>query len=260
MRTTITITDLTRMKGRRICVAGVLPSMACVRPLPPRTNLTESWLFRRPPHVVKPFTVLDIELNRPAPNPVAPHIEDWEIEPGYTYSHDLSSKERYELLHTLTSSHVRSAFGPDLQCDADARSWWIPQGVGIRSLATIHLRRVDGVIFQLGRHGKGVYRLQFTDEAGEHFQLPVTDLAYRMYLDALLVREGFTPSAAARQVRDRLTAADEVFLRLGLTRPWEEHPDRCQLQVNGVYTFPDYLDGRCFADFIEQPEEVEVPF
>ena len=61
-------------------------------------------------------------------------------------------------------------------------------------------------------------------------------------------------------MRDRLGAAEEVFLRLGLTRPWEEHPDRCQLQVNGVYTFPDYLDGRCFADFIEQPREVEVPF
>ena len=65
--------------------------------------------------------------------------------------------------------------------------------------------------------------------------------------------------AAARAVRQRLITAEDVFLRLGLTRPWEEHPDRCLLQVNGVYTFPDYLDGRCFANFIERPQ-VEVPF
>jgi hypothetical protein len=115
------------------------------------------------------------------------------------------------------------------------------------------------MIFQVGRHGKGVYRLQFEDEAGERFQLPVTDLAFRMYLDALVARDGLSPPAAARHVGQRLKTADDVFLRLGLTRPWEEHPDRCQLQINGVYTFPDYLDGRCFADFIERPT-VEVPF
>jgi hypothetical protein len=24
----------------------------------------------------------------------------------------------------------------------------------------------------------------------------------------------------------------------------------CYLQVNGIYTFPDYLEGKCFADFL----------
>jgi hypothetical protein len=30
-----------------------------------------------------------------------------------------------------------------------------------------------------------------------------------------------------------------------------QFPDRCYLQVNGVYSDPDYLGGRCFADFRE---------
>jgi hypothetical protein len=46
-----------------------------------------------------------------------------------------------------------------------------------------------------------------------------------------------------------LTAADHLHLRIGLTRPWGERGDRCFLQVNGIYSFPDYLDGRSFADF-----------
>lgn len=259
MRTTLVITDLTRMKGPRICVAGVLPTMACVRPLPPRTHLTERWLFRHWPHVLKPFAVIELELIRPAPNLAPPHTEDWEIELGYTYCYDLTPTERYELLHSLTSSHVRSVFGSTLRYDGDARSWWLPHGTGTRSLGTIHVRRVEDVIFRVSPHGKDIYRLQFEDEAGEHFQLPVTDLAFRMHLDAHLARDGLSRPAAARQVRQRLTTADDVFLRLGLTRPWEEHPDRCQMQINGVYSFPDYLDGRCFADFIEQPV-VEVPF
>lgn len=44
----------------------------------------------------------------------------------------------------------------------------------------------------------------------------------------------------------------ETWLRLGLTRPWQPaDEDRawCFLQVTGIYTFPDYLHGACFADF-----------
>jgi hypothetical protein len=40
----------------------------------------------------------------------------------------------------------------------------------------------------------------------------------------------------------------QVFLRVGLTRGWAKHPDRHYLQLTGVYSFPDYLQGRCFAD------------
>ncbi|MGI6627904.1 MAG: hypothetical protein ACOX4K_06115 [Bacillota bacterium] len=46
-----------------------------------------------------------------------------------------------------------------------------------------------------------------------------------------------------------LRSADHVFFRIGLARGWSRYPDRCYLQITGVYTFPDYLDGKCFADF-----------
>jgi hypothetical protein len=40
-----------------------------------------------------------------------------------------------------------------------------------------------------------------------------------------------------------------MFLRIGLARHWEKHPERCHLQITGIYTFPDYLNGRTFTDF-----------
>jgi hypothetical protein len=45
-----------------------------------------------------------------------------------------------------------------------------------------------------------------------------------------------------------------VALRIGLARGWERHPDRCYLQITGVYTDPDYLSGHCYADFYRPPE------
>jgi ATP-dependent DNA helicase RecQ len=40
-----------------------------------------------------------------------------------------------------------------------------------------------------------------------------------------------------------------VVLRIGLTRHWDAYPDRCFLQITGIHTFPDYLEGQTFADF-----------
>ncbi|MDQ3692094.1 MAG: hypothetical protein M3464_00500 [Chloroflexota bacterium] len=259
MRSQLTITDLTRMQGTKICVAGYLPTGECIRPVLPKTYLTESWLFRNRPRILKPFAVIELELSRPAADRVPPHTEDWEIEPGYDYRADLSPRDRFELLYTTASSHVGSLFGSALSGREAGHGLWIQHGTGLRSLGTIHIRQITEVIFQIRPDGKGAYRLQFEDEAGADFRLPVTDLAFRMYLDSLLGRQEMTPGEAARFVQQSLQDAPDVFLRLGLARYWDQHPDRCYLQVNGVYSFPDYLDGRCFADFIETPR-VEVPF
>lgn len=35
--------------------------------------------------------------------------------------------------------------------------------------------------------------------------------------------------------RGMLTGADRLHVRLGLARPWDEHPDQCYLQINGIY-------------------------
>lgn len=58
------------------------------------------------------------------------------------------------------------------------------------------------------------------------------------------------PARVARRVPAAPRAAEQVYLRVGLARGWGgEAERRCHLQINGVYTFPDYLGGRCCADF-----------
>jgi len=56
----------------------------------------------------------------------------------------------------------------------------------------------------------------------------------------------FVPACSLTAV---LRNADRLYLRIGLTRGWGEYRDRRFLQITGVHSVPDYLDGRCFADF-----------
>jgi hypothetical protein len=39
------------------------------------------------------------------------------------------------------------------------------------------------------------------------------------------------------------------ILARGFTGNWRKFPDRCYLQITGIYTFPDYLKGSTFVDF-----------
>jgi len=59
-----------------------------------------------------------------------------------------------------------------------------------------------------------------------------------------------------------LRSCDQIALRLGLGREWNGVH---YVQINGIYTEPDYLNGRCFADFVMRTTEprrtqVEIPF
>ena len=94
----------------------------------------------------------------------------------------------------------------------------------------------------------------------------MTDLAFRAYLDWLRVNGEIPAILAAQRLTKALRAADRLHVLVGLTLgDWEEHLGRCFLQVTGVYSFPDYLAGRCYADFFPPPPEpalnlADVPF
>ncbi len=109
------------------------------------------------------------------------------------------------------------------------------------------------------------YRIEFTDGANQSYRLAVTDLAFRYFLDYRRTHDNLLPNAIAQIMTDSLQHAT-VFLRIGLTRGGY-NPERCHLQITGVYSFPDYLDGRCFADFAPAPDvsvrpvsDDEMPF
>jgi hypothetical protein len=177
----------------------------------------------------------------------------------------MPEEEFRSLLARIDDGSVAAIFGAPVLRD---NGWYLPAGTGVRSLGTIRPARLPAVnhTFRPDRRTWD-YRLSFADASGEEYRLAVTDLAFRHYLDHLRERQGLTAGVAAGWLTAALRAADEIYLRIGLTRGWAVFPDRCFLQVTGVHTFPDYLDGRCHADFLPEPPSVrwrllldEVPF
>jgi hypothetical protein len=129
---------------------------------------------------------------------------------------------------------------------------------GVHSLGTIQPRSIDGFLYHPSRKEPGAYRyrLRFTDKSGQYYhELPITDLALRFFVDYLREHDGRLCGDVTKMMNQTLTNCDQLWLRLGLTRPFhkrDDEPAYCYLQVNGIYTFPDYLSGRCFADFRTQ--------
>lgn len=144
-------------------------------------------------------------------------------------------------------------FGAPIRHEAGA---YILAGEGTRSLGTIRVAQMDEVQFNPLENGRRNYRLVFVDGENQRYRLPVTDLAFRTHLDYLHDQYGM-PYAAIAQSLTRTLQQIPVILRIGLARGWERFPDRCYLQITGVYSSPDYLSGRCFADFA--PPSVTAP-
>ncbi len=250
MRRRIVITDLTRMHGDRVCLAGYPvegdDAQACVRPTLRYGQIVEPWLLSGREAVVRPFAVVELDLLEHRPHP--PHAEDWVVDGRYRVRRGmLAPEERVEFLAALDDGSVGGIFGTPVH---EERGWFVRAGEGERSLGTVRPEGVVNVTFAFRpERGRWEYRLAFGDADGRVYNLAVTDLAFRYFLDHLCDEQRLTPGQAGRRLLTALQGAERLYLRVGLARGGH-HPDRCYLQINGVYSFPDYLDGRCFADLV----------
>lgn len=259
MYAAVTITDLTRMQDDHICVAGYLRDGTCIRPRFPRNApITESWVWLNNQVVIRPFAEVELILEQHTPH--APHSEDYIVSPThYRLFRNFSPAQRLGLLRKIEDGNVANIFGAQIHFE---NGWYLLAGQGTRSLGTIKPAKVFRVGYALRRDGKWDYRIAFEDAAGAQYRLAVTDLAFRSYLEYARVRGKRTPDQISQGMTDVLSER-ELYLRIGLARGWEKYPDRCHLQITGVYTFPDYLNGKCFADFALTPKQavkVQVPF
>jgi hypothetical protein len=249
-KATLTITDLTRMQGDRVCVAGYLPDSTCVRPVFAKGGLTEAWLHMRGQVAIRPFAMIEFDIQGKPSMPLPPHTEDRIIDTTYRVRRGtLTPEERAEWCAKAEDRDVAAIFGAHIH---DEDGHFVLAGDGARSLGTIRVKRLEEVQFSPGTNGRWQYRIGFTDQSGRQYRLPVTDLAFRSYLDYLRDRRAVPPMSVAHRLTTILQK-NPVFLRIGLARGWDRHPDRCYVLITGVYSFPDYLSGRCFADFAPAP-------
>lgn len=238
-RRRLVVTDVTRMEGERVCVAGFLEDGTVVRPVFARGGPTKAWLRPAFGDVIEPFTMVELRVQGLPRTLTPPHMEDRLVPArGHRLVGTLSEWERIAWLESSLAPSVRAIFGGMVHAAPDGQ-WgrFVRAGEGARSLGTIKSSRVGAVRFAPDPdRGRWDYRLRFRDQTGEEFQLAVTDLAFRRQLDEM--RDGgLLPNRVAA---DTLTTLQQqtVYLRIGLARGWDRFPDRCYLQITGVYGFP----------------------
>lgn len=237
----ILITDLTQMGGEHLCMAGMARDWSVVRPVPAEGYLTARHLIH-PTFVVRPGSVVSL-FCRSRKSTTPPHVEDvrWDMDNGLKFVRQLEADSWWHVLERLASPSVEAIFETRF-----ARNKHILPDQAARSLGTLKPTALTGLEFRaVPRDDRSTLYLDFIDGDGEQYaKIPVNDLTLRAYVLAE-IRAGKTPQAICAALLSAWEGRT-IWLRLGLTRPWE---GRCWLQVNGIYTAPDYLNGRCFADF-----------
>jgi hypothetical protein len=243
------------MRQGRVCVAGCDQAGTCIRPTLPHPGIRESSLYASGKPIVFPFALVEYDLTRPVPRP--PHVEDWEYVPeSVRFSERLDEGRRRTVLEHSLVEGVREVFDAPV---LEGPGHFVKEGEGSRSMGTIRPCRVSWTTYSLRQDGRREYRLRFTDRCGMAWDLPVTDLTWRYYLDHQRDSLGHSPGRIAAEMRQMLDSR-ECYLRLGLARGWATYPDRCYIQITGVYAFPDYLEGRTFADFApDSPQPAVAP-
>lgn len=242
------------MGGDRVCVAGIDKDGKSVRPVPPTGFITRSDLYDGNDRlIIAPHHLVEFHFGKRVQKP--PHTEDIVFVPAKTrLVQKVSEAQVKRALSESCSDSVAELFDNHI---VDKR--YHKPDTGKRSLGTIRACLTSINVPSC--------RISFRDDAGELYStVKVNDLAFRGLAEYWREPEKSKQKALAKCLKERLENANEVFLKLGLTRPWTSSKDvtGCWLQVTGIYTFPDYLEGRNFADFpppemSAQMSEVEKP-
>ena len=248
MRKTLIITDLTYMWGDDVCNAGVDAEGRCVRPVTrggvKREHLFGSRLLGRGAVAVYPRARVTFDLT--PTEVIPPHVEDEEFEARSIVAE--GACEDYEWEHILLANSfgsVEDVF--DGYLEGGRR---VPPGARTRSLGTVADIRILAVKVD-DTYGRLQFRLDFADATGRRYwRYPVNDLAFRAALQANVDALG-DDRKAEQAILLALRLSERVYVRVGLARPEQlgSFPEACWTQVTGIYTFPDYLNSKTFADF-----------
>ncbi len=229
MKKTIFVTGVTRMREGFVCVSGLDEAGNFVRPeiyYPERPGIKKEYLYVDERAVIKPLVNVELEFLKHIPKS-AYHTEDWLIDGNVPPK--FVSTPTAEELKLILNRHT----DPSLeQALAD-------QG---RSLVIVRSREVPDIKIGLWEDQLRCH-LSFYDEAGDHHgHVRVTDANW------LAVCKHFWQKDR-QHINQQLTKAlqgKEIFIRIGIAREWKGQNWR---QVSGIFSIPDWLGGKSFADW-----------
>lgn len=241
MKKPIVVTDLTRMQRGNVCIAGYDKDHTAIRPVLPPPGIRESTLIHEGKTILFPSALVEFDFLEAVSQP--PHTEDQRYDPQ-SVRYVRTVQDRKTVLEWSLFGSLGEIFEQDI---LTGPGYYVLDCQGPRSLGTIQPRAITGVIYESGEEDSWDYRLRFTDKAGQFYSLKITDLTWQYYCHSLMV-----PDRDQRTIASELTAklrSSEVYLRVGLARGWKLYPERCYLQITGIFTFLDYLNGQIFTDF-----------
>jgi hypothetical protein len=225
----IIITDLTRFnKQDDVCTAGTdVGSGQCVRPMPYlKTELCVK-LGILPGAILSGDFVGKKGL-------VGPHQEDADYSVSkLRFEGPSTSDEFKEALEAGLHDSVERGFKIRLK----GPQKHIPMGHPVkRSIITL---AVDpGSIEIVEGYKQGTTKIHFVDGSGRGFSfLPITDLGFHRYADTHRTAKDLA------RLNAFIHKQSQAYLRLGLSRSWlsPQGINGYWMQVNGVYTFPDFF-------------------
>ncbi|MDI6723114.1 MAG: hypothetical protein QMD61_00555 [Methanobacterium sp.] len=226
----LTITDVSRMKGDKVCIFGFDSELNHIRPIIPYKNVHERYLFDiEGNRVVKPFAKIEFDLIRPYP--ISPHTEDYLLNPCSkpVLKGSLNEKESRNFIESIIDPDISSIFGTKI-----IKNQYILKNHGNRSIGTIKAKKVNRIKFI---KWKKQHRILFSDLSGEEYDLPITDCAFHKYFNTHLDRN-LNPEKLNFHV-EYLLNKSLLYLRIGLSRIIGEYKNH-YLLVTGIYSYPDY--------------------
>ena len=205
-RKTLTITDVTKMSGSSICIAGYDASLTCIRPVLAKGQIKKSHLFQNNELITYPSAKVAFEfLNR---NPHPPHIEDYIFREGsIQYEGEAPVREWKEVLRETALASFEELF-PGME------SRYVPPGEPGPSIGTMRAQTLP--LLRCDYYGdKPSLRMQITDERGTIKQrIPITDLAFRGLFEHILQRCQGNCEKAVKTLNRRLDGRNIFAIRV----------------------------------------------
>lgn len=226
----IIVTDLTRFsKDDVVCIAGIdVQSTQCIRPLPYIKKAACKKLK------ILPGAILEGKFTKPK-SIDRPHTEDMHYE-GLSFKGPCTSEEFESVLKTTTYPSINEGFDGKVPAGTKVIPHDDPPS---RSIITLKLKPSQIEIVRNAFDSKNL-RLNIKDNDGRTYvYLSITDLGFH----DLAVSKQKDPDYTD-ELNEFINSQKKVYLIIGLGRRYK-HPidgrDGFWIQVNGIYTFPDFM-------------------
>jgi hypothetical protein len=225
----IIVTDLTRFaKDDIVCIAGIdVKSEQCIRPLPylPKKECKRLKLL--------PGAILEGKFTRPR-DVDKPHTEDMKYE-GLSFKGPCTSEEFESVLKRTTYPSINEGFDDKVPIEAKVIPYNDPPS---RSIITLELKPNQSEIVRNAFDRKNL-RLNIKDNDGRTYEyLPITDLGFHNLAVSRQKDPDYTD-----EMNEFICNQKKVYLRIGLGRRYKaaDGHDGFWIQVNGIYTFPEFM-------------------